>query len=115
MRQIVVGLLSLGLIGCVEVPRPDGTDDPVSIERKRDIRRIEIEPTGNGTSCRVTYPPDPEMRDVRWVTGSDERACRAVADKALAAIEAKGWVCEVEESSGDTTDDGSLVWRCART
>lgn len=115
MRQIVVGLLSLGLIGCVEAPRPDGTDDPVAIERKHDIRRIEIEPTGNGTSCRVTYPPDPEMRDVRWVTGSDERACRAVVDKALAAIEAKGWVCEAEESSDDTTDDGSLAWRCART
>lgn len=114
MWQIVIALLSLGLTGCVELPRPDASNNPVSIEPKIDIRRIKIEPTGNGTSCRVTYPPDPEMRDMRWVTGSDERACRAVADKALAAFEAKGWACETEESSDDTTGDGLLVWRCAR-
>ena len=114
MRKIVIGLLSLGLIGCVEVIRPVGTDDTVSTEPTPEIRRITIEPTGSGTLCRVTYPPDPEMRDLRWVTGSDEEACRVVADKALAAFEAKGWLCEAEEPSDGTTGDKSLAWRCAR-
>ena len=94
MRTIVIGLLSLGLLGCVDAVRPVGTDGPVSREPTPETRRITIEPTGSGTLCRVTYPPDPEMRDMRWVTGSDEQACRAVADKALAIFGAKGWKCE---------------------
>jgi hypothetical protein len=115
MRKIVIGLLSLGMIGCVEMLRSVGTDGPVSEEPKPEIRRITIEPTGSGTSCRVTYPPDPEMRDMRWVTGSDEKACRALADKALALFEANGWLCDAAEPSDATTSDRSLVWRCART
>ena len=115
MRKIVIGLMSLGLIGCVEAPRPVDTDGPVSIEPKLDIRRITIEPTGSGTSCRVTYPPDPEMRDIRWITGSDEEACRVVAEEALAVFKAKGWVCEAMEPSDEPTGDKSVVWRCART
>jgi len=114
MRTIVIGLLSLGLIGCVEVVRPVGTDDTVSTEPKPEIRHITIEPTGDGTLCRVTYPPDPEMRDMRWVTGSDEKACRAVTDKALAVFEARGWICEAEEPNDGTTGGKSLAWHCAR-
>jgi len=114
MRKIVIGVLSFGLIGCAEILRPAGTEDPVAIEPKPDIRRITIEPTGSGSMCRVTYPPDPEMRDLRWVTGSDEEACRAMADEARAVFEASGWSCKVEESS-NRTDDELLVWRCART
>ena len=114
MRMIVIGLLSLGLIGCVEVLQPVGTDDAVSIQSKHEIRHVTIEPTGSGTLCRVTYPPDPEMRDMRWVTGSDGKACRAVADEALAALEAEGWICEADEPNGGTTDGRSLAWRCAR-
>ena len=115
MRTFVIGLLSLGLIGCVEVPRPVGTDDSVSAEPKPEIRHITIEPTGSGTLCRITYPPDPEMRDVRWVTGSDEEACRVVADKAMAIFEAQGWLCEAAEPSDATPRNRSLAWRCART
>ena len=114
MRTIVIGLLSLGLLGCVEAVPPAGTDGPVFRELTPETRRITIEPTGSGTSCRVTYPPDPEMRDMRWVTGSDAQACRAVADKALAVFEAKGWTCEVEKPNDGTTGNRSQAWRCAR-
>ena len=115
MRTIVIGLMSLGLVGCVEASRSAGTDSPVPIESKLDIRRITIEPTGSGTSCRVTYPPDPEMKDIRWVTGSDENACRAAADKALAVFDAQGWVCEATEPNDEPTVGRSRVWRCVRS
>lgn len=115
MRTIIIGMMSLGLIGCVEAQRSVGSDDLVSIEPKLDIRRITIEPTGSGTSCRVTYPPDPEMKDIRWVTGSDENACRATADKALAVFDAKGWICEATEPSDEPIGGSSRVWRCIRS
>ena len=115
MRKIVIGLLSLGLIGCAEVLRPASTDGPVSEEPKPEIRRITIDTAESGTSCRVTYPPDPEMKDMRWVIGSDEKACRVVADKALAVFEAKGWSCEVAEPGDATNGDRPLAWRCVRT
>ena len=115
MRKIVIGLLSLGLIGCAEMLRPAGTNGPVSEEPKPEIRRITIEPAESGTSCRVTYPPDPEMKDMRWVNGSDEKACRAVADKALAVFEAEGWLCEATDTGDATNGDRPLIWRCIRT
>lgn len=114
MKKIFIGLLWLGLIGCAEIPHPLGTDDSVSLEPKPDIRRITIEPADNGPVCRVTYPPDPEMKDLRWVAGSDDEACRAMANEALAVFEAKGWSCEPAEPSNETAADRSLVWRCAR-
>ena len=114
MRRIVIGLLLLGLIGCSEALRPAGTDGVISKEAKPEIRRITIEPAASGTSCRVTYPPDPTMKDMRWVKASDETACRAVADKALAVFEAKGWLCKAPDPGDSTNGDRPLVWRCAR-
>lgn len=120
---LVVSLLALGLCfpGCIEVTTPIVSTNPSLVEQPV-VRRIEvtINETPNGTPCRVTYPPDPEMRDLRWATGAEASFCHNMAQESLAAIEAKGWTCSEENSDApaqgiqDEPGREQIVWLCSR-
>lgn len=120
---LVVSLLALGVCfpGCIEVPTPIASTNPSLVEQPV-VRRIEvsIRETQGGTRCRVTYPPDPEMRDLRWATGAEASFCYEIAQEARAAIEAKGWTCGEENSDAptqgfqDERGEERIVWLCSR-
>ncbi len=81
---------------------------------------MTVNETPNGTPCKVTYPPNPEMKDLRWATGAEASFCHDVAQKALAAIEAKGWTCKEESSNAltqsyqDQPSQERVVWLCSQ-
>lgn len=103
------------------MPTPISAPDPSLVEQPV-VRRIEvaINETPNRTPCRVTYPPDPEMRDLRWATGPDASFCRDIAEEARTAIEAKGWTCSEDSSDApaqgyqDQPGQERIVWLCSR-
>lgn len=120
---LVVSLLALGSCfpGCIEVRTPIASKPPSLVEQPV-VRRIEvtIRETQGGTPCRVTYPPDPERKDLRWATGAEASFCQDMAQEARAAIEAKGWTCSEEDSGAPTPSfqdepgQERIVWLCSR-
>jgi hypothetical protein len=108
--------------GCVEGLTPVDFAKPIVIEKQPDPRRIEvtINESENGSSCRVTYPPDPEMKDLRWATGAEASFCHDLAQEARIAIEAKGWICNEANPDAaaldyqDQPDQERVVWLCSR-
>ena len=86
----------------------------VVVEPTIKTQHIEIATDSSVPSgvCKVTYPPDPAMRDLRWVTATDIGSCEDVARDALATFEAQGWECAAAQDSTDI--DGSMSWECTK-
>ena len=114
MKKVTTtSIVVLGLSSCIQAVGPVVTP-AIVVEPTIKIQRIDIA-TGSAAAsgvCKVTYPPDPEMRDLRWMTATDIGSCEDVARDALATFEAQGWACAAAQDEAGT--DGSMSWACSK-
>ncbi|MEL6961546.1 MAG: hypothetical protein AAFO01_02250 [Pseudomonadota bacterium] len=110
-KVMIASIVVLGLSSCIQAVGPVVTPAIVAQPTIK-TQHIDIA-TGSSVSggvCKVTYPPDPRMRDLRWMTATDIGSCEDIARDALATFEAQGWACAAAQDEADT--DGSMSWEC---